>query len=167
MKLLNKKSLTALALVGAFSFGNASAMTSITMPLTSVVGVSSSNLRVHVEDGIAHLFGTVENGSESALANQTQFNLKENIMKLSAKQSIAALALIGAMSVGTASAMTSATMPLTSVVGVGSSNLRVHVEDGIAHIFGIVENGSEAALAQAHVEKLPGVDKVINRILLD
>lgn len=88
-------------------------------------------------------------------------------MKLLNKKSLTALALVGAFSFGNASAMTSITMPLTSVVGVSSSNLRVHVEDGIAHLFGTVENGSESALAQAHAEKLPGVDKVINRVLLD
>lgn len=88
-------------------------------------------------------------------------------MKISAKKSLAALALITAMSAGTAQAMNSVSMQINSVVGVSSTNLRVHIEDGVAHLFGTVESGVEAAIAEAHVKKLDGVNEVFNNILLN
>ena len=70
MKLLNTKTLAALAITGALSIGTASAMglDSGTQPLNSVVGVSSANISVNLDDGVATLFGNVDSGAESALA---------------------------------------------------------------------------------------------------
>ena len=70
MKLLNTKTLAALAITGALSIGTASAMglNAGTQPLDSVIGVSSANLSVSLNDGVATLFGNAESGAESALA---------------------------------------------------------------------------------------------------
>ena len=87
-------------------------------------------------------------------------------MKLSTK-TIAAVALIGAFSFGNAQAADIKNMPLNSVIGVNSADLRVTIDNGIATLFGTVENGGEAALAQAHVKKLEGVDTVRSNILLN
>lgn len=75
MKLLNIKTLVAAALISTFAFGNAFAMNSQVMPLTSISGVTSSNLRVHIEDGVAHLFGNVRSDVESAIAEAYVKNL--------------------------------------------------------------------------------------------
>jgi mevalonate kinase len=85
-------------------------------------------------------------------------------MKLS--KSIAALAIAGALSIGTASAMglSSGTQPLDSIVGVSSASISVNLTDGVATLFGNVESGAESALAANHVEKIEGVDRVINLI---
>jgi len=88
-------------------------------------------------------------------------------MKLLNKKSIAALALLGAMTAGTASAMTTITMPLSSVVGVNSADLQIHVEDGVAKLFGTVESRTEAELAQSYVEKIDGVNKVFNQVIIN
>jgi hypothetical protein len=70
MKLLNAKTLAALALTGAMSIGTASAMglDSGIKPLTSVAGISSTNISVKVDDGVATLFGFVDSNHEHALA---------------------------------------------------------------------------------------------------
>jgi len=89
-------------------------------------------------------------------------------MKLLNTKTIATLLVAGAMSIGTASAMTKVeTTPLNSIVGVSSSNLNVRVADGVATLFGTVENGSEKALAKSYVEKMAGVDKVIDLVILN
>lgn len=88
-------------------------------------------------------------------------------MKLLNTKTIAALAIIGAMSIGPASAKDTANQYIGSVVGVTSPNLHISVKDGVATLFGYVENGSEADLAEKHVAKLDGVDRVINRTLLN
>jgi osmotically-inducible protein OsmY len=87
-------------------------------------------------------------------------------MKLINSKSLTTLVLAGALSVGTASAMglQQGTQALTSVVGVSSASIGVNVSDGTATLFGSAESGSEAALAEAHVAKLDGVEKVINLI---
>ncbi len=88
-------------------------------------------------------------------------------MKLFNKKSFAALAVLGALSIGTASAMSTTSMPLTSIVGVSSASVQVRITDGVATLFGNVESGSEAAIAQAYVANLDNVDKVINQLLIN
>lgn len=86
-------------------------------------------------------------------------------MKLSKTSAFASLLLIGALSVGTASAMTDRhTTQLSGVVGISSVDLRVTVEDGVAYIFGNVDSGAESGLATQHVAGIEGVDKVVNLI---
>ena len=87
-------------------------------------------------------------------------------MKLFNVKTIAALAITGALSVGTASAMglDAGTRSLNSVIGVSSASLSVNLDDGVATLFGNVESGAEAALAASHVAKLDGVEQVINLI---
>ena len=87
-------------------------------------------------------------------------------MKYLNAKTLAALALTGAMSIGTASAMglDSGTRSLGSVIGVSSPTLSYKVQDGVATLFGNAESGFEAELAEAHVEKISGVDHVINLI---
>lgn len=71
MKLLNKTTITSLLLVSALSIGTASAMTERhTTPLSGAIGISSVDLRVTVEDGVATIFGNVDSGAESGLATQ-------------------------------------------------------------------------------------------------
>ena len=81
-------------------------------------------------------------------------------------KTIAALALAGALSIGTASAMglDTGTKPLGSVVGVNGPSVSVNIEDGVATLFGNVESNIESHLAQSHVESIDGVDRVINLI---
>ena len=87
-------------------------------------------------------------------------------MKSLTTKTFAALALTGALSIGTASAMglDSGTKPLGSVIGVNAPNVSVKIDDGVATLFGNVESFSEASLAQAHVENIDGVDRVINLV---
>lgn len=70
MKLLNTKTLTALAITGVLSIGTASAMglNADTKPLDSIIGVSSATLSVTVKDGVATLWGTTDSGAEAAIA---------------------------------------------------------------------------------------------------
>ena len=82
-------------------------------------------------------------------------------------KTVTALLLTGAFSVGNVSAMglDSGVRPLTSVNGVSSTDIRYKVDDGVATLFGTVDSNIESALAAAHVEKIEGVDRVINRII--
>ena len=84
-----------------------------------------------------------------------------NVSKLAA-----AMVVAGIMTAGTTSAMglSQGTQALLSIVGVSSSSISVNVDDGVATLFGSADSGSEAALAENHVAKLDGVDKVINLI---
>lgn len=71
MRLLNKTTVASLLLIGSMSIGTASAMTgSHTTHLATVIGVSSVDLRVTVEDGVATLFGNVDSGAELSQAKR-------------------------------------------------------------------------------------------------
>jgi hypothetical protein len=85
-------------------------------------------------------------------------------MKLS--KSIAALAIAGALSIGTASAMglSAGTQPLDSIVGVSSASLSVTINDGVATLFGTTDSGAEAAIAANEVSQIEGVERVINLV---
>jgi hypothetical protein len=87
-------------------------------------------------------------------------------MKLLNAKTLAALALTGAMSIGTASAMglNEGTQPLDSVVGVIGTSISVKVDDGVATLFGNADSFSEASLAESHVERIDGIDRVINLV---
>ncbi len=84
-----------------------------------------------------------------------------NVSKLAA-----AMVVAGIMTAGTTSAMglSQGTQALSSIVGVSSSSISVNVDNGVATLFGSADSGSDAALAENHVAKLDGVDKVINLI---
>lgn len=84
-----------------------------------------------------------------------------NVSKLAA-----AMVVAGIMTAGNTSAMglSQGTQALSSIVGVSSSSISVNVDDGVATLFGSADSGSDAALAENHVAKLDGVDKVINLI---
>lgn len=88
-------------------------------------------------------------------------------MKTLTIKTIAALALTGALSVGTASAMglDSGVKSLNSVTGVSSTNIKYKVDNGVATLFGYVDSNTESALAVAHVGQIDGVERVINRIV--
>lgn len=88
-------------------------------------------------------------------------------MKFINAKTIAAVALTGALSAGSVSAagLDAGVQSLNSITGVSSANIKVLVDDGVATLFGYVDSNAEAALAEAHVEKLDGVDQVINRIV--
>jgi len=89
-------------------------------------------------------------------------------MKLFKKTTVASLLVIGALTAGTASAMTKVeTTPLLGVVGITSANLTVRVQDGVATLSGVVESRSEAALAKNHVANMDGIDKVISLVLIN
>lgn len=77
-----------------------------------------------------------------------------------------ALALTGALSIGTASAMglNIGTKPITSITGVSSTNISVRVDDGVATLFGSADSQSEVSLAKNHVKTIDGVDRVINLV---
>ncbi len=82
------------------------------------------------------------------------------------KKTFAALALVGLLTAGTASAMgTSASV--NGVVGLSSATVNYSLDDGVATLFGNVDSGVESALAQAHVEKLDGVEHVRNLITVN
>ena len=87
-------------------------------------------------------------------------------MKLRNTKTFAALALTAGMSVGTVSAMDldSGTKFLHSVNGVSSPTLSYRVQDGVATLFGDTDSGFESNLAERHVAKIDGVDRVINLI---
>ena len=87
-------------------------------------------------------------------------------MKLLNTKTLAALAITGALSIGTASAMglDAGTQSLNSVIGVSSASISVNLDDGVATLFGNAESGAESALAASHVAKLDGVERVINLI---
>ncbi len=87
-------------------------------------------------------------------------------MKLFNTKTLAALAITGALSIGTASAMglDAGTKALNSVVGVSSATLQVTVNDGVATLFGTTESGAEAAIAANQVSQMDGVDQVINLV---
>ncbi len=88
-------------------------------------------------------------------------------MKLLNKKTLAAFAVVSALSFGNAYAMNTSSMAINSVVGVNSADLQVRITDGVATLFGNVESGSESAIAQAYVEQLDGVEKVFNQILVN
>jgi hypothetical protein len=89
-----------------------------------------------------------------------------NDMKLLNAKTLAAVALTGALSIGTASAMglSTGTQPLNSVVGVNSASISYKVQDGVATLFGTTDSKSESQLAQYHIENIDGVDRVINLV---
>lgn len=82
-------------------------------------------------------------------------------------KTVTALLLTGAFTAGTASAMRLdvGVKSLISIAGVNSTNLKYKVDDGVATLFGTVDSTVESTLAAAHVEKMEGVDRVINRIV--
>ena len=86
-------------------------------------------------------------------------------MKLLNKATFASLLIAGTMVAGSASALDSASAPLTGIVGVSASDLSVRIDDGVATLFGTVENVSDKAAAQRHVAKIDGVEEVINLVL--
>lgn len=90
-------------------------------------------------------------------------------MKFINSKTIASLLVLGAMSIGTASAAIpeGRTVPLTGVIGVQSTDLTIRIKDGVATLFGDVETRGEAALAKSYVEKLEGVDKVRNLVVIN
>ena len=87
-------------------------------------------------------------------------------MKLFNVKTIAALAITGALSIGTASAMglDVGTKPLDSIIGVTSATLSVTVNDGVATVWGTTDSGAEAAIAANQVAQMEGVDRVINLV---
>ena len=87
-------------------------------------------------------------------------------MKLINVKTLAALALTSALSIGSASAMglNIGTQPVNQIIGVSSASLSVTVNDGVATLFGSTDSGAEAALAEAKVAQMEGVDRVINLI---
>jgi len=78
-------------------------------------------------------------------------------MKLFTKTAIATVLVLG--SFGAANAAT-----LDSIPGVTSPSVNVNVNDGVATLFGQVDTASERKLAERHVAKLEGVDRVINLV---
>lgn len=72
MDILNTKAILALGISGAMSVGNAVAEISDTDQNTSssIIAISSPDLRVTVYDGIATLIGTAGTEDEAALAEQ-------------------------------------------------------------------------------------------------
>jgi len=64
-------------------------------------------------------------------------------MKLFNKTTLASLLVIGAMTAGT------------------------RVQDGVATLSGVAENGSEAALAKRYVANMDGIEKVISQIIIN
>ena len=79
---------------------------------------------------------------------------------------LTAIALTGALSIGTASAMglASGTKPLASVLGGSAPSVSVNIQDGVATLFGNVESNSEAQLAKTYVQNIYGVDRVIKLV---
>ena len=82
------------------------------------------------------------------------------------KNSFTAITLVTALFAGSASAMVTSA-PLSSVVGLSGVGVNYTIDDGVAMLFGHVDSGIEAALAQSHIEKMEGVDKVINLITVN
>jgi len=78
-------------------------------------------------------------------------------MKLFTKTAIASLFVLSSM--GIANAAT-----IDSIPGVSSANINVNVENGVATLFGNTDTASERKLAERHVAKLEGVDRVINLV---
>jgi len=78
-------------------------------------------------------------------------------MKFLTKTAIATLMVLGTM--GAANAATLDTIP-----GISSTNLNVTVKDGVATLFGNTDSASERKLAERHVAKLEGVERVINLV---
>ena len=87
-------------------------------------------------------------------------------MKLFNSKTLAALAITGALSIGTASAMglDAGTRSLDSIIGVSSATLSVTVTDGVATLFGTTDSGAEAAIAANQVSQQEGVDRVISLV---
>lgn len=87
-------------------------------------------------------------------------------MKLLNTKAFAAIAVTGALSIGTASAMglDSGTKSLDSVIGVNSASISYKVQDGVATLFGSADSSFESALAKKHVQNIDGVDRVINLV---
>lgn len=70
MKLLNIKTIAAVALTSALSMGTVSAagLDTGVQPLNSITGVTSTNIKYKVDNGVATLFGYVDSNAESSLA---------------------------------------------------------------------------------------------------
>ena len=87
-------------------------------------------------------------------------------MKTLSTKTIAALAITGALSIGSASAMglNAGTKPLDTIVGISSPSVYVKIDDGVATLFGNVESSFDSNLAENHVENIEGVDRVINLV---
>jgi len=76
------------------------------------------------------------------------------------KKLLSALAITGMLS-GSAIAMQSSNT-IFGVIGVGSTNLEYRLDNGTATLTGSTENHGESALVESHVQKMEGVDRVIN-----
>jgi len=88
-------------------------------------------------------------------------------MKLFNKKTLASSLVLAAMSIGTASAMTSHTAPLTGAVGVSGAELNVRVEEGIATLFGNVDSHIEVQLAKNYLNSMQGIHKVIDQVTVN
>jgi len=81
-------------------------------------------------------------------------------MKLFNKTAIASVLVLGSLAMGPASAIT-----LNSLPGVTGSSIQVHIDrEGVATLFGQTDSGAEKGIAERHVAKLDGVEKVINLV---
>jgi len=78
-------------------------------------------------------------------------------MKLLTKTAIATV-----MAMSTLGAVNAKTLDF--IPGVTSPNVNVTVQEGVATLFGVVDTHSERKLAERHVAKLEGVDRVINLV---
>lgn len=59
------------------------------------------------------------------------------------------------------------TVQLNSIVGVGGVDLTASISDGIAILNGTVDSHVESEITASYVQRMEGVDKVINNIYVD
>lgn len=78
-------------------------------------------------------------------------------MKLLKQITIATVLVLG--SIGAASATTLETLP-----GVTGTNINLRIDNGVATLFGQADSGGESKIAERHVAKMEGVDRVINLV---
>ena len=78
-------------------------------------------------------------------------------MKLFKSTALATVLVMG--SIGAASAVT-----LDSLPGATGTNINVKIDNGVATLFGQADSGIDRKIAERHVAKLEGVNKVINLV---
>ena len=80
-------------------------------------------------------------------------------MKLIKKTAITSALVLGTLGLGSASAIT-----LDNIPGVTGTNLQVQVDNDVATLFGQADSGADKNIAERHVAKIEGVDRIINLV---
>lgn len=85
------------------------------------------------------------------------------------KQTVMMMLLFATLVSGNAlaAALDTGTHWLQPVVGVSSTNLSYHLDQGVVTVMGQVDSGIESAIVEEYLNTMDNVDEVVNRIIVD